>query len=325
MRVLVTGGHGNIGSSAIPALLEQGDEVHVLELESPNTRRCAQPFRHRVTTIWGDVLDADRVADAVRLCDVVLHLVAILPPNANADVVHARRVNVAGVESVIAACKAQEHPPRLLFTSSFAVFGPTTDLAPPRRADDPLVATDAYSRHKIEAEDAVARSGLEWSIVRFPDVPPLAPRSPDRMMFEIPLETRFETMHTRDAGRALAAAVRSTDISGRVLLLGGGRRCQVTYGEYIAAILERVGIGALPASAFATRPHYGDWLDSTESQERWRYQTNRFSDVVDDIGRSMRAQAAVARVLRPVARQYLLRLSPYYAGFDDGFGRESTT
>jgi nucleoside-diphosphate-sugar epimerase len=312
LRVLVTGGFGNIGLGTIRNLIEQGDEIRVFELDEERAHRAGHEVRHRVEARWGDICDGEAVASAVEDRDVVIHLAGILPPRANEEPELAERVNVGGMETLVAACGARPNPPRLLFASSFAVFGPTQHLAPPRQATDPTLATDVYSKHKIQAERSLATSNLPWSVLRFCDVPPLAPRRPHPMMFDIPLETRFETLHPDDAGLAVASAAHGETAWGRVLLVGGGPRCQVTYRDYLFTLLGRMGIGELPESAFTTVPHYGDWLDSAETNELWGYQRHTFESVVDDLARAFGTQAALARMLPPIARRFLLGLSPYY-------------
>lgn len=313
-RILITGGLGSIGISTIWPLVERGDDIRVLDLDEPRTRAAGHEARYRVEIRWGDIRDADVVASAVEDRDIVVHLAGVLPPRANDQPLLAEEVNVGGMRALVAACRARPNPPRLLFASSFAVYGPTQHLAPPRHPDEPVCATDAYSRQKIAAERELRASGLDWSVLRFCDVPPLASRPPAPMMFDIPLDTRFESVHSSDAGLAVAGAVHSRAAWGRVLLVGGGPRCQVTYRDYLFALLDRLGIGPLPEDAFATAPHYSDWLDSAEPNRLWAYQRHDFRSIIEGQARGLRLQVALAHALPRAAREYLLRLSPYRSG-----------
>jgi nucleoside-diphosphate-sugar epimerase len=311
VRVLVTGGFGHIGSHTLPELRRRGHEVRVLSPRLPATRRAAR--HHGVSTVWGDVTDRAVVERAVAGVDAVIHLAAILPPLADARPELARATNVDGTATVIAACEAQPVPPRLVFTSSFNVHGYTLDRPPPRHVDDPLIATNVYASHKIEAEGLVRASGLRWGIVRLADVPILGVRRPPRIMFEINPDNRIETLHVDDAGLALATAVDTDAVWGRVFFLGGGPTCQVTYREYVTRILAAMGIGALPDSAFRTDARYPtDWLDTVESQELLRYQRHSFDDIVRAIAERAGWRRAAARAVAPLARAALLSMSPYY-------------
>ena len=108
-------------------------------------------------------------------------------------------------------------------------------------------------------------SGLTWSIFRFSDVPVMGLRAPHRIMFDIPLAQRFEVLHTADAGLAVPGCSASMPRGTRSCWLAAAR-CQVTYGEFFFGLLGAMGMGALPADAFTTRPYCTDWLDTAESQ-----------------------------------------------------------
>jgi nucleoside-diphosphate-sugar epimerase len=311
MRVLVTGGFGNIGSHLVVELCRRGHRVRVLDRRTPATRRKARACP--VEVVWGDVTDRRAVESAVAGVDDVLHLAAMIPPRADERPLEARATNVDGTATVIAACQRRTEPPRLLFTSTFDVHGHTQDRPPPRRVDDPLVPTDPYSAHKIECEAMVRASGLRWCIVRLADVPVLGMRRPPPIMFEISPEIRIEALHGEDAAVALTNALDVPQMWGRVHFIGGGASCQVTYREYVTRLLAAMGIGALPDAAFRAGARYAtDWLDTTDSQKLLRYQRHSFDDIVRAVavnaGWKRRAVAAV----RPLARLALLWMSPYY-------------
>jgi nucleoside-diphosphate-sugar epimerase len=64
--------------------------------------------------------------------------------------------------------EAQPSPPRWVQASSNAVFGARNPhrFTAPLRADEPMKASDLYSAHKIEAEQIVRASSLEWVVLR---------------------------------------------------------------------------------------------------------------------------------------------------------------
>lgn len=312
MRVALTGPFGNLGSHTLPLLRARGHSVVALARPTSANRRRAR--RHRVEVVWGDLRQPDAVAQAVEGADVVVHLAAMIPPRSEEHPEQARLINVDGTAQVIAACQAQPTPPRLLFSSSVEVHGFTLDAPPPRRVTDPLRAADAYSGHKIEAEALVRGSTLEWSILRFVDVPILGMRWAHPIMFEIGLDNRIESMHADDAGLALANAVESPDVWGRILFVGGGPSCQLTYREYVRRILGAAGLDPLPERAFAAKPFGTDWVDSAESERLLHYQRHTFDDVAAAIAVNLGWRRPAARALAPLLRLILLRLSPYYRG-----------
>jgi nucleoside-diphosphate-sugar epimerase len=313
MRVLVTGAFGNIGRHTVDTLVHSGHFVRALRRgRDCQTRTLAQRWGKRVEVRDGDVRTPATLVEAVRGVDVVVHLAFVIPPACLADPEAARRVNVEGTRHLVEAMRAHAPRARLLFASTLDVFGHTAHLDPPRRVSDPVHATDEYSAHKIECEQLVQASGLTWAILRYADVPPIALRGPVPIMFEIPLVQRIEAIHPRDAGLATARAALHPATWGRIWLIGGGRTCQLTYGEYLRRFLAAMEMGPpLPAQAFSTRPYCTDWLDTDESQALFQYQRASFDDIVGDVSSLLGWRRPLARLFRPLVRWRMLRLSRY--------------
>ncbi len=310
MTILLTGATGNVGSHTLPELLRRGHDVRCLtRLTTANRRAAAQ---HKAETVWGDITDPDAVARAIAGVDTVIHLAAMIPPAADEQPDRARAVNVDGTANVIAAGQAQSKPPRLLFTSTFDVHGFTLDKPPPRHVDDPVMATNPYTEHKIECEAMIAESGLAWSILRLADVPILGIRDPHPIMFEIGLDNRIESLHADDAGLAIANALETPAVWGRVLFIGGGLSCQLTYREYLTRLLAAMGVDPLPEEAFSDAVYATDWLDTEESEALLHYQRHTFDDIAEAIAASLGWKRRLASVASPLARAAILRLSPYY-------------
>jgi nucleoside-diphosphate-sugar epimerase len=292
--------------------------VRCLVLDSPRERRALRRLgrlrriRHAPEVVWGDVRDADAVHRACDGVEAVVHLAAVIPPASEERPDAARAVNVTGTANVVAAGLAQPRPPRLLYVSTLDVHGNTRHRPPPRHVDDPLVATNAYTEHKIECEALVRGSGLEWCILRLADVPVLGPRDPHPIMFDIGLDNRIEAIHADDVAVALANAVRTPQVWGRVLFVGGGPSCQLTYREYLARIMAGMGLRPLPDEAFSTAEYATDWLDTQESQQLLRYQRHNFDDIVAAIAAGLGWRRRLIGLAGPFARSAMLRMSPYY-------------
>jgi len=311
-RVLLTGAFGNIGRNTLPQLLERGHAVRALLFDERKERRLARAFAGKVEVVQGDVRDRAAMERAVAGVDDVLHLAYFLPPPAWADPERAKTTNVDGTRTLLEAVKATAPKARFFFASSLDVYGPTTHLPPPRRVGDPLQAIDNYAAHKIECEAMVQASGLSWSIFRFADVPPIELRGPVPAMFKIPLQTRIEMIHPRDAGLAVAKLLETDAAWGRILNIGGGPRCQLLYRDYLGGFLEAMGIGRLPEEAFSHAPYCTDWLDTEESQRLLEYQRSSYADVVAETAALLGWRAPLARLARPVARWWILRMSPQW-------------
>jgi len=312
VRILVTGALGNVGSHTVPELLRRGHQVRILSRLTNENRRASRQFA--VLTFWGDITNREAVDRATAGMDVVIHLAALIPPGADERPDQARATNVDGTANVIAACLAQPTPPQLLFTSTFDVHGYTLDRPPPRHVDDPLVATNPYTAHKIECEAMIRESGLRWCIFRLADVPILGIRDPHPIMFEIGLDNRIESLHADDAGLAIANALETPAVWGRVLFVGGGASCQLTYRDYLTRLLAAMGVDPLPEEAFSTAVYATDWIDTEESQALLRYQRHTFDDIAEAVAASLGWRRRLASAAGPLARAAILRLSPYYRG-----------
>jgi nucleoside-diphosphate-sugar epimerase len=312
MKILLTGATGNIGTSTLHELLRQGHQVCCFVRRPKALERTARQFAGKIELIQGDIRRPADLSKAVQGQDAIIHLAFMIPPRSEEQPDLARSINVDGTRNLLAAASSLPRPPRFLFASSLDVFGHTQDQPPPRKVTDPVQATDHYSGHKIACEEMVKTSGLPWTIFRFADVPPLALRSPHPIMFRIPLTTRIEVIHTYDAGLAVANGMRSDEIWDRILLIGGGPSCQVLYGDYLRRMLEMMGIGMLPESAFGTEPYNTDWLDTEESQRLLNYQRHSFDEIVEHLARIAGYKRLLTTLVRPAVRWWILRMSPFY-------------
>lgn len=317
MRVLLTGAFGNIGSSTLQELLAAGHQVRCFDLPSEKNKKTANALPASVEVVWGDLGDADAVRRAVTGCDAVIHNAAVIPPVSENNPELTKRVNIDGTATLIAACEAQPTKPKFVIASSVSLFGNTLDQKPPRRATDPVVTSDHYTRSKAACEEMLQKSSLPWVILRFSATPPVQVGSADkaamRHYFELTPNTRVEFLHPRDAGRAQALAIASEQAVGRILLIGGGPRCRITFREMNGLFLRAIGVAEFPDSAYGATPFYLDWLDSEASDKLLGgYQRHSFEDYSREIMALNRWRRIFLWPLRGVIYNYMLKFSPYY-------------
>ncbi|MFA5056005.1 MAG: NAD(P)-dependent oxidoreductase [Dehalococcoidia bacterium] len=312
MKVLITGALGNLGGNATRRLLEQGHQVRCFDVRTGNNEKKAGKLRDKVEIFWGDIRKDDDLAAAVKDIDVVIHLAFLLPPLTDTKPEMARDINVGGTQRLIVAMKKVSPKAKIIFSSSFTVFGNTQHLEPPRKATDPVEATDNYTQHKIECEKLCAESGLDWCVMRFAVVPPISIAGVTPKMFAFPFKTRIEFLAPEDAGLALANAAASNDVWGKTLLIGGGKESQIYYGDFIGGMMGAMGVGTLPEEAFGSDASYTDWLDTTESQKLLNYQQHPFPVFLKELPKMMGPIRFIVPLVRPIAMWYVLRQSPYY-------------
>jgi len=150
VRAVVTGGAGFIGSTLVDALVERGDEVHVVDdLSSGRREQVAAAARLHVLDVREPLADA--LADARP--EVVFHLAAQIDVRRSvADPVADAATNVLGTLQVLEL--ARGHDAQVVFASTGgAIYGecehPATEAAE-RRPVSP------YGTSKLAAEEYLA-------------------------------------------------------------------------------------------------------------------------------------------------------------------------
>jgi len=310
MKVLLTGAFGNVGSNTLESLIDQGHQVTCFDIKTRANAKTSRRYQDKMTIIWGDLRRPEDVNKAVKDKDVVVHLAFIIPPACEKNPSWAKEINVGGTRNLLNAIKALPTPPKIIFSSSISVYGPTADKEPPRRTTDPVNPIDDYTHHKVECEKMVQESGLQWAILRFGAVPLLGQIDP--IMFDIPLDTRIEFVHPRDVGLAVTNAVSCSEVFGRILNIGGGPSGQLYYKTYLARLMEGAGLGMFPEEAFGIKPYYTDWMDTEESQRLLKYQRYPFEKYIEEMPSALGYKYQMSKMLKPLISKFVLSKSPYY-------------
>ncbi len=310
MNILVTGAFGNIGISTLQALAGRGHRLRCFDLPLRLNRRLARLHAPACEVVWGDVRRFVDLQKAVKDQDLVIHLAALIPElshtgeHSEVDPALAYEVNVGGMRQLILAVSTMPKPARILFTSTLHVYGQTQQLPPPRTVDSPLQPVEGYASQKVIAEQLLRSSGLTWSVFRLGAAIPVKVIF-DKAMFLIPPSNRLEFVHTLDVGVALANAVDQPAIWGKVWLIGGGPRCQLTYGQMLDKVMALLGQAPLPAQWFKQTDYSVDWLDTSASQALLQYQQRTFGDYVETLRERFGPWLNWVRRLRPLVRAAL--------------------
>ena len=161
MLVLVTGGAGFIGSTAVDRLLADIPGCRVRVLDDLSTGRRANLDGADAELIVGSVTDPDAVAAAMDGVDAVLHLAAIgSVPLSIDDPVRCHEVNVTGTVNVLQAARARGA--QVVFASSSAVYG--TNPATPMSEDEWTAPLSPYAASKLAAEAYVLAYGHSYGL-----------------------------------------------------------------------------------------------------------------------------------------------------------------
>lgn len=315
MKVLLTGAFGNVGLSTLSEILGRGFQVRLLELPTKKNRRLAVKYAGKAEIFWGDLRSREDVEKAVHGQDVILHVGAIIPPLAYSEQAFSEAVNVGGTRNIIKAMEASGTRPKLVFTSSVAVYGDRRD-SPFIHINDPLSPSrgDCYAEQKVTCEEMIRGSSLIWCILRLSYIVSMNKLQMDPMMFRVPLETPIELCDTKDVGLALSNTVENKKIWGEILHISGGRECRTTFREYLDSMMDIFGIGegSLPDAAFTTEDFHCGYMDTLKSQELLNYQRYSLEAYFDDVRKAVGWKKHLVKLVRPLARKYLLGRSPYY-------------
>ncbi len=124
-KILLTGASGTVGKELFKELLSRTNEYDItLFLRgSPKNKKLFKLYIDRVKIFWGTLQNFAEVKEAVNGQDVVLHLAAALPDVGFKNPEILKSTNVDGTRNVINAMLSQPHKPKLIYTSSVAVYG----------------------------------------------------------------------------------------------------------------------------------------------------------------------------------------------------------
>jgi nucleoside-diphosphate-sugar epimerase len=181
VKVLVTGSAGFLGQRLTRALLDRGsltsstgqvepiDEIVLLDATDPS----AVPADRRVRTVKGDVAERAHLEELVDPETAsIFHLAAVVSGAAEADFDLGMRVNLLATQHLLDICRARGHRPKVVFTSSVAVYGGTL----PARPDDGTALTplSSYGTQKAIGEllinDYSRRGFIDGRSLRLPTI-----------------------------------------------------------------------------------------------------------------------------------------------------------
>jgi dTDP-glucose 4,6-dehydratase len=259
-RVLVTGADGFIGSHIAEAFVRAGINLRAFVLynsfNSWGWIDQAEPsVRASLEVVAGDIRDPGGVREAMRDCDVVLHLAALISipfsyhsPDAYVD------TNVRGTLNVLNAARELKTE-RVVITSTSKVYG--TACRVPITEDHPLQAQSPYAATKIGA-DQIALSfyrSFGVPVVLLRPFNTYGPRQSARAVIPTIMaqllagerHLKLGSLHpTRDFSfvadtvRGFARAAVATEALGEVINIGSG--FEISIGETAALIAEVLGV-----------------------------------------------------------------------------------
>jgi nucleoside-diphosphate-sugar epimerase len=179
MRIVITGGAGFLGSRLARALLA-GNALTDARGERRGLRELvlldvvpATVSDPRVSVVTGDLGDPGLIERAVTAdTDSVFHLAAVVSGQAEAEFDVGMRVNLDATRTLLERCRRLVRPPKLVFTSSLAVFG---GVLPDPVPDDALLTPQtSYGTQKAIGEylafDMTRKGYIDGRSLRLPTI-----------------------------------------------------------------------------------------------------------------------------------------------------------
>lgn len=318
--VLITGGSGLVGTPTVAQFAAAGWNVVA------TAHRTAVDGPPGVTVRKTDLTDRADVERAVSEVDpdVIVHLAAVIPPQIYRDPANGHRVNVGATEALVRAAEAQPRRPRFVHASSGSLYGPRNPhkLSDRLTVHTPLRPSEIYGRQKLEAEELVRSSALEWVVLRIGGVmtadPTAMPLDADTLYFGgvFAIDQRCHTVDNRDVATAFVAAA-TADVVGEILLIAGDDTHLLRQGELMQSMAAARGLVGLPLGRRGDPDDddawypYGDWMDTTRAQQALSFQRHSWHDMMAEVRASTGWKYYPTRLVAPLARLALTRQAVY--------------
>jgi nucleoside-diphosphate-sugar epimerase len=189
MNILITGGAGFLGTKLCAALLKrgaltdaQGREREISRIRLFDVVEANRIIDPKVQAMAGDIASTEDVQHALgNDTDSVFHLAAVVSGEAEQNFDIGMRVNVDGTRTLFEAIRRLPSPPKVVFTSSLAVFGgPLPEPVPDEQA---LTPQNSYGAQKAIGElllNDMSRKGfMDGRALRLPTIS-VRPGKPNR-------------------------------------------------------------------------------------------------------------------------------------------------
>ncbi|MFH2055552.1 MAG: SDR family NAD(P)-dependent oxidoreductase [bacterium] len=258
-KALVTGAAGFIGSHLVERLVADGCRVRCFVRYTSRSDRgwlaeLPPETQKSIKIVAGDLKDSDAVRGAVRGCEVVFHLGALI--GIPYSYIHPRNyvdTNIVGSTNVLCACRDFDVE-RLVHVSTSEVYGSAQYV--PIDEKHPKVGQSPYSASKIAA-DMLAESfhrSFELPVTIIRPFNTFGPRQSLRAVIPTIVTQLLKdgkvklgaTSPTRDltyVEDTVAGLIRGAEVDGavgRAINLGSGQ--EIAIGELAAKLAEFVGV-----------------------------------------------------------------------------------
>lgn len=278
-KVVVVGGAGFIGSHITEALVERGDDVHVIDNLSGGRRDRVHP---KASFYEVDIRNYSDIEDIIAGADTVFHLAAL--PRVMYSIEHpieTNDVNIGGMVNVLVACN-KGGVRRVVYSASSSAYGETEEL--PTHEELQVHPLSPYALHKYVGEMYCKVFNevynLETVSLRYFNIygAHMDPEGAYALVIAkflkqkedgVPLtitgdgEQTRDFTHVRDVVEANLLAMESSKVgSGEVINIGAGKNCSINrLAELIGGDVEYVPARLEPKNTLADNSRAKELLD----------------------------------------------------------------
>lgn len=233
VKVLVTGGAGYLGSVLVPALLDRGFSVSVVDnFMYGQDSLAAVCYHQQFSIVRGDVRSMDTMRPLVKDADVIIPLAALVgAPLCDRDPLAATSTNKQAIVDMLPLLSREQRVVLPITNSGYGV-GEAGKFC---TEETPIRPVSLYGRNKVEVETALLDRHPSAISLRLATVFGMSPRMrldllvndftyrayTDRfiVLFESHFKRNF--IHVRDVARAFLHAIdRFDDMKGQIYNVG---------------------------------------------------------------------------------------------------------
>ena len=314
-KILLTGSTGAAGTATLKELYKLSDkyDVTALAIDSKKNHKITAPFSDKINIVYGDIRDDETIDRITKNIDFVIHLAAIIPPLADEQPDFAYQVNTVGAKKLIDGLEKNSPNAFFLYTSSISVYGDRVH-EPFIKVTDAIKPSerDAYALTKIETENYLQKSTLDWTIFRLTAM--MGNHKMSKLMFHMPLDSGMEIITPPRVAIALVNAIeKREELSKRIFNFAGGEKMRLTYKELLEGSFKAFGMGKLKFHKYAFAQqnfHCGYYADGKDLEDILHFQTEDLEEYFNDLKKEINPiQRTVTKPLSGIVKYFMQKQS----------------